>query len=154
MGGGFQGEGGKTIIPARAQAKITCRLVPDQDPTRIFEQFKAYVEQICPPGVTVEVIATGGGLPSRTSLDHPAAAAAIRAIEAIWGVPPVAIREGGSIPFVREFEEALGLPVVLIGFCPSAGNFHAPNEWMDLRLFEGGVRAMALYWDELAKDAA
>ncbi len=154
ISGGFQGEGGKTIIPARASAKITCRLVPDQDPHRIFERFQAYVEQIAPPGVTVEVISTGGGKPSRTSLEHPAAKAAVRAIEGIWGVPPVAIREGGSIPFVREFEEALGLPVVLIGFMPAGGNFHAPNEWMDLRLFEGGIRAMALYWDELASKAA
>jgi acetylornithine deacetylase/succinyl-diaminopimelate desuccinylase-like protein len=148
--GGFSGHGSKTIIPARAGAKITCRLVPDQDPERIFEQLRAYVLEIVPPGVLVEVLSLGTGKPSRTPLDHPATAAAARAIEAIWGVGPLYIREGGSIPFVAQFQETLGLPVVLLGFTPPGGNFHAPNEWMDMRYYEAGIRTMARYWDELA----
>jgi len=148
--GGFSGEGGKTIIPARAGAKITCRLVADQDPDRIIEALRTYVERIAPPGVRVEVIGEGGGRPSRTPIDHPATQAAARAIRRIWGEDPLYVREGGSIPFVAEFEHVTGLPIVLLGFAPAAGNFHAPNEWMSLRVFEAGIRTMAAYWDELA----
>jgi acetylornithine deacetylase/succinyl-diaminopimelate desuccinylase-like protein len=148
--GGFQGVGAKTIIPGRAHAKVSCRLVADQDPQRIFDAFKAYVAQVAPPGVTVEVSMLGGGDPSRTTIDHPATQAAARALEATFGRAPVYIREGGSIPFVATFEGALGLPVVLLGFVPPDGNFHAPNEWMDLDNYERGIRAMARYWDELA----
>jgi acetylornithine deacetylase/succinyl-diaminopimelate desuccinylase-like protein len=77
--------------------------------------------------------------------------AAARALEATFGRPPLFVREGGSIPFVATFEGVLGLPVVLLGFMPPNGNFHAPNEWMDLANFEGGIRAMARYWDQLAE---
>jgi len=152
--GGFQGVGAKTIIPGRAHAKVSCRLVADQDPQRIFDGLKAYIAQVAPPGVTVEVSLLGTGDPSRTAIDHPATQAAARALEAIFGRPPVYIREGGSIPFVATFEGTLGLPVVLLGFVPPDGNFHAPNEWMDLDNFERGIRAMARYWDELAAAGA
>jgi acetylornithine deacetylase/succinyl-diaminopimelate desuccinylase-like protein len=152
--GGYQGEGAKTIIPGRAGAKVSCRLVADQDPQRIFELFRAYVLEIAPPGVSVEVRTLGGGFGSRTSIDHPAVRAAARALEATFGRAPLYIREGGSIPFVATFEQALGLPVVLLGFCPPDGNFHAPNEWMDLANFEGGIRAMARYFEELAAPEA
>jgi acetylornithine deacetylase/succinyl-diaminopimelate desuccinylase-like protein len=149
--GGYQGDGSKTIIPGRAGAKVSCRLVADQDPDRIFELLRAHVLAIAPPGVRVEVRDLGGGRPVRTSLDHPAVRAAARALEATFGRPPLFVREGGSIPFVATFEGVLGLPVVLLGFMPPNGNFHAPNEWMDLANFEGGIRAMARYWDELAE---
>ena len=104
--------------------------------------------------MSVEVRDLGGGFGSRTSIDHPAVRAAARALEATFGRPPLYIREGGSIPFVATFEQALGLPVVLLGFCPPDGNFHAPNEWMDLANFEGGIRVMARYFDELAAPEA
>ena len=152
--GGYQGEGSKTIIPGRASAKVSCRLVPDQRPDRIFAALKAHVLALAPAGVRVTVTDLGGGLPSRTSLDHPAVRAAARALEATFGRPPLFIREGGSIPFVATFEEALGLPVVLMGFPPPDGNFHAPNEWMDRRNFEQGIRAFARTLDELAAPAA
>jgi acetylornithine deacetylase/succinyl-diaminopimelate desuccinylase-like protein len=148
--GGYMGSGTKTIIPRRATAKISCRLVPDQRPERIFEQLRDFVEEIVPPGVTVIVSDLGGGLPVRTSIDHPAVQAAARALEATFGRAPVYILEGGSIPFVATFEGVLGLPVVLMGFMPPDGNFHAPNEWMDLTNFEGGIRAVVRYFDELA----
>ena len=148
--GGFQGEGSKTIIPGRAHAKVSCRLVGNQDPARIFELFRDHVLRIAPPGVTVEVTSLGLGRPTLTSPDLPAARALARALEAQFGRPPVYVYEGGSIPFVATFEQLLHLPVVVMGFTPPDGNFHAPNEWMDLVNFESGIRAMGRYWDELA----
>jgi acetylornithine deacetylase/succinyl-diaminopimelate desuccinylase-like protein len=152
--GGFQGEGSKTIIPGSAHAKVSSRLVADQDPDRIYDLFRSYVLDIAPPGVRVEVRNLGGGRPTLTPTDLPWTQAAARAIGETFGRDPVFIREGGSIPFVATFETLLGLPVVLLGFTPPDGNFHAPNEWMDLANFEGGVRTMVRYWDELAKLAA
>jgi acetylornithine deacetylase/succinyl-diaminopimelate desuccinylase-like protein len=149
--GGFQGEGSKTIIPGEAHAKVSSRLVADQDPDKIFASLRDYIRKIAPPGVTVEVHDLGGGRPTLTSTEMPWTQAAVRAIGATFGREPVFIREGGSIPFVATFETLLHLPVVLLGFTPPDGNFHAPNEWMDLGNFEGGVRAMVRYWDELAK---
>ena len=147
--GGFQGEGSKTIIPAHAHAKISCRLVAAQDPDRIFEAFRAYVAEIAPPGVTTTVKLLGGGRPSLTPMDHPATQAAARALEATFGRAPVYIREGGSIPVCASFDSVLGLPVVLLGFTPPDDNAHAPNESMDLRNYETSIRTIARMWDEL-----
>ena len=147
--GRVRGEGSKTIIPASAHAKVSCRLVADQDPARIFEAFTAYVEEIAPPGVTTTVRSLGGGRPSLTPIDHPATQAAARALEATFGRAPVYIREGGSIPVCASFTSILGLPVVLLGFTPPDDNAHAPNEWMDLRNYETSIRTIARMWDEL-----
>ena len=147
--GGFQGEGSKTIIPAHAHAKVSCRLVAAQDPDRIFEALRAYVEEIAPPGVTTTVRLINGGLPSLTPIDHPLTQAAARAIESAFGQYPVFIREGGSIPVCASFGSILGLPVVLMGFAPPDDNAHAPNEWMDMRNYETGIRAIARLFDEL-----
>ena len=147
--GGFMGEGSKTIIPAHAHAKVSCRLVADQDPDRIFEAFRAYVEEIAPPGVTTTVQYLGGGHPSLTPIDHPATRAAARALEATFGQAPVYIREGGSIPVCASFSSLLGLPVVLLGITPPDDNAHAPNEWMDLANYETGIRTFARMFDEL-----
>jgi acetylornithine deacetylase/succinyl-diaminopimelate desuccinylase-like protein len=149
--GGFSGEGTKTIIPAHAHAKITCRLVAAQDPDRIAGLLEAYVAEIAPPGVRVEVVAQHGGLPSLTPIDHPATQAAARALEATFGVAPLYIREGGSIPVSASFESILGLPVVLLGFTPPDDHAHAPNEAMDLRNYETGIRTVARLWYELAE---
>ena len=148
--GGFQGEGAKTIIPAHAHAKVSCRLVSNQDSQRILEQFKAYVDEIAPPGVVVTVTDLGGGEPSLTPIDHPATQAAARALAATFGREPVYIREGGSIPVCASFEGILGLPVVLLGFDPPDQQAHAPNEWMDLTNYEVGIRTIVRMWDELA----
>jgi acetylornithine deacetylase/succinyl-diaminopimelate desuccinylase-like protein len=148
--GGFAGEGSKTIIPAHAHAKVSCRLVTDQDPHKIFELFKAFVEEIAPPGVTTTVQLLGGGWPSLTPMDHPATQAAARALEATFGRAPVYSREGGSIPICANFNNILGLPVVLLGFVQPSSNAHAPNEWMDLRNYETSILAIARTWDELA----
>ena len=148
--GGFQGEGAKTIIPAHAHAKVSCRLVANQDSQRVLEQFRAYVEEIAPPGVVVTVTDLGGGEPSLTPIDHPATQAAARALAATFGRDPVYIREGGSIPVCASFERILGLPVVLLGFDPPDQQAHAPNEWMDLTNYEVGIRTIVRMWDELA----
>ena len=148
--GGFQGEGAKTIIPAHAHAKVSCRLVTAQDPERIFAALRDHVLAIAPPGVRVEVRSLGGGRASLTPIDHPATQAAARALEATFGRPPVYIREGGSIPVCASFESILGLPVVLLGFDPPDQRAHAPNEWMDLRNYETGIRTIARMWDEVA----
>jgi len=147
--GGFTGEGSKTIIPAHAHAKVSCRLVVAQDPDRIFEAFRAYVEEIAPPGVTTTVRLLGGGHPSLTPMDHPATKAAARALEATFGRAPLYIREGGSIPVCASFGSILGLPVVLLGITPPDENAHAPNEWMDLGNYETGIRTFARAFEEL-----
>ena len=148
--GGFMGEGSKTIIPAHAHAKVSCRLVAAQDPQRIFAALEAFVAEIAPPGVTTTVRMLGGGRPSRTPIDHPATQAAARALEATFGRAPVYIREGGSIPICASFDTILGLPVVLFGFTQPHDNAHAPNEWMDLGNYETSILAIARAWEELA----
>ena len=149
--GGFQGDGAKTIIPAHAHAKVSCRLVADQEPMVIYERLRDFVAEIAPPGVTVTVRLLGGGRPSRTPTDHPVAQAAARALEATFGQPPVFVREGGSIPVSSSFERILGLPVVLLGFAQPGENAHAPDEWMDLRNYEGAIRAIVRTFDEIAE---
>ena len=143
----------KTIIPAQAHAKISCRLVADQDPDRIFEAFRIFVESIAPPGVRTTVTSLGGGRPSLTPIDHPATQAAARALEATFGQAPVFIREGGSIPVTASFGSILGLPVVLMGFTQPDDNAHAPDEWMDLRNYETAIRAVVRAWDETGRPA-
>jgi acetylornithine deacetylase/succinyl-diaminopimelate desuccinylase-like protein len=147
--GGFTGERTKTIIPAHAHAKVSCRLVVNQDPVHVFELLRSYVAEIAPPGVTTSVTSLHGGRPSLTPRDHPATRAAARAIEATFGRPPVYIREGGSIPVTASFESILGLPVVLLGFVQPDDHAHAPNEWMDLRNYETGIRTFVRMFDEL-----
>ena len=129
---------------------MSCRLVTDQDPDRLFEALRDHVLAIAPPGVRVTVRKLGGGHASLTPLDHPATLAASRALEATFGQKPVYIREGGSIPVCASFEQILGLPVVLLGFTPPDDHAHAPNEWMDLSNYETAIRTVVRMWDELA----
>ena len=147
--GGFEGEGAKTIIPAHAHAKISCRLVANQEPERIFELVAAYVAQVAPKSIRYSFRRLGDGRPSLTPIDHPATQAAARAIESTFGVSPLYIREGGSVPVCASFESILGLSTVLLGFAPADGQFHAPNEWMWMSNFETGIRTIARYWDEV-----
>jgi acetylornithine deacetylase/succinyl-diaminopimelate desuccinylase-like protein len=147
--GGFQGDGAKTIIPAHAHAKLSCRLVANQDPLTIFELVRAYVEEVAPPGVRTTVRHLHAGRPSLLPIDHPATQAAARAIAATFGREPLYVREGGSIPVTANFERILGLPVVLLGFTPPDDNAHAPNESMALTNYETGIRCIARLWDEL-----
>jgi len=147
--GGFQGEGAKTIIPAHAHAKISTRLVANQDAATVFAALRDFVAEIAAPGVTVRTTYIHGGEPSLTPADHPATQAAARAIEAVHGVAPVYVREGGSIPVTAAFDHSLGLPVVLLGFTQPSCNAHAPNEYLLLDNFEQGTRVIVRLWDEL-----
>jgi acetylornithine deacetylase/succinyl-diaminopimelate desuccinylase-like protein len=150
MWSGFVGDGAKTIIPAHAHAKLSTRLVANQDPAKVFAALRDFVAEIAPPGVRVTTSYIHGGDPSLTPTDHPATQAAARAIEAVYGAPPVYIREGGSIPITAVFENGLGLPVVLAGFIQPSCNAHAPNEWFMVENFEQGTRVIVRLWDELA----
>jgi len=148
--GGFQGHGQKTIIPAEAHAKISMRLVADQEPEDVFAKLKAFVEEIAPPGVEVTVRLLGTGRPSQTPLDHPHVGAASRALERVFGQSPLYINSGGSIPVAASFQRILGLPVVLLGFTQPNDLAHAPNEWFDLHNYEAAIRTMAATFDEIA----
>jgi acetylornithine deacetylase/succinyl-diaminopimelate desuccinylase-like protein len=140
--GGFTGDGSKTIIPAHAHAKISCRLVTAQDPAKIALQVEAALKAAAPRGLQVEVQNLGNGYPFLTPLGDPYLSAAANALKETFGADPLYIREGGSIPIAALFQRELSLPVVLLGFTPPDDNAHAPNESMDLGNFEGGIRTV------------
>jgi acetylornithine deacetylase/succinyl-diaminopimelate desuccinylase-like protein len=148
--GGFTGEGAKTVLPARAAAKISCRLVADQDPEEIADLLERQIARLAPPTVTTRLIRMHGGKPAETPIDHPAIRAAARALEAAFGRPVVYAREGGSIPIVATFDQELGLKTVLFGIAMPGCGMHAPNEWLDLDAYHRGTIAAARFWDELA----
>jgi acetylornithine deacetylase/succinyl-diaminopimelate desuccinylase-like protein len=147
--GGFTGEGSKTIIPAHAHAKVSCRLVPDQDGNRIFEQLRDFVLQVAPRGVKVEVRNLGTAKALRMDPELPVSKVAGRALEATFGQAPVFIRAGGSIPVAAMFSEILGLPITMLGFTNPDCNAHAPNETMVLLNYETGLRTITRLWDDL-----
>ncbi len=147
---GYTGEGAKTVLPARAMAKISMRLVPDQDYRDIARRFAEHVRQLAPEGVTVEVEALHGGPPWYAEPKGEIFQAAQRALAAAFGREPVFIREGGSIPIVQAFEQTFGAPVVLIGFGLPGENAHAPNEWMSLDNYTRGTEAIANLYHELS----
>lgn len=146
---GYTGEGAKTVLPAKAMAKVSCRLVPDQDPKVIGQLMRNHVERVAPPGVTVTVQELHGGRPWKAEPGGPLFDAARRALHAAFGREPVLTGEGGSIPVVGDFERILGAPVLLLGFGLPGENAHAPDEWMSLENFEKGMRAIAVLWDEI-----
>lgn len=147
--GGFQGEGIKTVIPSEAHAKITCRLVPNQDPDEIIELLQKHIQSHTPPGVTVNITLFDKGAPFVTPFDHPAIQAAGRAYEKVYHVPTSFTRMGGSIPIVATFDQILRKPVVLMGFGLPDENFHAPNEHFHLENFDKGLETLCYYWYEL-----
>jgi acetylornithine deacetylase/succinyl-diaminopimelate desuccinylase-like protein len=151
ISGGFQGEGAKTIIPARASAKVSCRLVPDQEPDDIARKLSAHFERVAPPGVRVRVEPLHGGRPYLAPTEHPVYEVAKRAFSKAFGRPTVFIREGGSIPFVRTIADATGKPCLLMGFGQPDENAHAPNEWLDLENYHLGIKSAAYLYDELAR---
>jgi acetylornithine deacetylase/succinyl-diaminopimelate desuccinylase-like protein len=147
--GGYTGEGAKTVLPAKAMAKVSCRLVPDQTPAEIEALMKAHVDRVKPPGVTVTVEHLHGGTPWRAELNGPLFDAARRALKAAYDRDPVITGEGGSIPVVGDFQRILNAPVLLVGFGLPGENAHAPNEWMSVDNYQRGMRAIAALWDEL-----
>jgi acetylornithine deacetylase/succinyl-diaminopimelate desuccinylase-like protein len=147
---GFTGEGAKTVLPAVAMAKVSMRLVANQDPDKIAQLFEAHVRDIAPKTVEVKVTRMHGGKPWMTSYDNPFVQAAGRAIERGFGRKPVFTREGGSIPVVSTFQEVLGLPSVLFGVGLPDENAHAPNEKLDVANFHNGIIASAILYQEIA----
>lgn len=147
--GGFQGEGGKTIIPAEAGAKISMRLVPDQEPARIADLFTSYVKELAGDDVSITVKTHNLAFPSVTPIDSPEAGAAKRAYEDTWGVPALFTREGGSIPIVATIQRELNAPVVLMGLGLD-DNIHSPNEHFSVAGFHRGVEALVRLYAYLA----
>ncbi len=152
--GGFQGEGAKTIIPSEAHAKVSMRLVADQDPDDIVAKVRRHVADVTPAGVEVSIREMHHATPVRISPDAPAVKAANRALEATFGRAPVAVHSGGTIPVIAIFDEVLGVPSVLMGFGLRTENLHAPNEHFHLENLHRGVEASTRYWYEVAEALA
>jgi acetylornithine deacetylase/succinyl-diaminopimelate desuccinylase-like protein len=149
---GYTGEGAKTVLPSKAMAKVSCRLVPDQDPKEIERLMQAHVARVAPAGVTVTATHLHGGRPWRADLAGPLFDAAKAALAEVFGREPVVTGEGGSIPVVGDFERILGAPVLLVGFGLPGENAHAPNEWMSLENYDKGMRAMARLYERYAAE--
>jgi len=147
--GGFTGEGAKTVIPARAVAKISLRLAADQWPDEALEQFTGAVARACPRGVTAQVRSIHGAAPSLVNPDNIFIRAAADALKEVFGQETVYIRSGGSIPIVGLFDQHLGIPSVLMGFGLPDDNLHAPNEKFHLPNFYRGIEAVAKYLEAL-----
>ena len=150
LASGYQGEGAKTIIPAKASAKLSMRLVPDQDPDRIAALTETHLKRLCPSGVALTVRRHGGGKPFLTPRTHPAMRAAERALKAGFESDVYFIREGGSIPFVTAITDALSAPCLLVGFGLPDEHAHAPDEYLDLDNFHRGIRSIIHLYYELA----
>lgn len=163
IGGGYQGEGSKTVIPSEAFAKITCRLVADQEPVAIQEAVVAAIRSRCPAGVTLSVRCGGSGAPymvvppgrSNTPADQPAALArafesAERSIGRCFGRPPIFLREGGSIPVIADFKKRAGLDSLMVGLFTPVDNLHAPDESFSLTIMERAIAA----FEQIIKDIA
>lgn len=146
---GYTGEGAKTVLPNKAMAKVSFRLVPNQSDTRVTELFEAHVRAVSPPGVTVEVREMHGGRPWKASVEGPVFEAAAEALEEAFGTSPVPMGGGGSIPIVVEFEERLGASALLVGFSLPGCNLHAPDEWLSAENYEKGIGALARLYRNL-----
>ena len=147
---GFTGEGAKTVLPAVAMAKVSMRLVPDQHPDKVAQQFEDYLKKVAPKTVEVKLTRMHGGKPWMAEFDNKYVRAAGRAIEQGFGKSPVFNREGGSIPVVSTFQEELGVPSVLFGVGLPDENAHAPDEKLDLGNFHNGIIASAYLYQEIA----
>ena len=147
--GGFIGAGAKTVIPAKAVAKVSMRLVPGMTPTKAFSQYKDFVQKIAPAGVDVSVRLIHSGDPCLIPVDNPYIKAATQALQQVWGKETVFIRSGGSIPIVGDFDRHLGLPSVMMGFGLPDDNIHAPNEKFNLRNFALGIESIICFLEEV-----
>ena len=150
---GYTGEGAKTVLPNHAMAKVSFRLVPDQNPDRIRQLLEAHISTLDLSGVRVKVLELHGGRPWRTSVEGPAFEAASEALEEAFGTQPIPMGGGGSIPIVVEFEEKLEATALLVGFSLPGCNLHAPNEWFPIDNYEKGIGALARMYPKLIKIA-
>ncbi|HSG08186.1 MAG TPA: dipeptidase [Longimicrobiales bacterium] len=146
---GYTGEGAKTVLPGKAMAKVSFRLVPTQSPDKVKPLLEAHVKKVAPPGVTATVVELHGGRPWKARVDAKLLAAASKALEEAYGAPAVLQGEGGSIPIVVDFEEVLKCSALLVGFALPGCNLHAPNEWFSLDSFEKGIGALARLYGNL-----
>lgn len=149
--GGFVGEGASTIIPSKMKAKVSMRIVPDQDPAHISAAFDQAVKDVAPEGVKVEIVTHASCAAYLCPLDSPGMAAASEAAKAGFGVDPVFIREGGSLPILPLFKEVLGADSLMMGFCDPECNAHGPNEFLALDDFQRGIKAAAHLLDRMAR---
>jgi acetylornithine deacetylase/succinyl-diaminopimelate desuccinylase-like protein len=151
IGGGYQGTGVKTVIPARAQAKISIRTVPDQDPAELEKLFRRHLARVVPPTVTVRMRTLSASNPALINRNHPALRAASSAYQKGFGSRPVFLRSGGSVPAASIFQKLLGIPTVLMGFALPDDHIHAPNEKFHLPNFYRGIETSIWYMAEAAK---
>ena len=149
--GGYQGEGAKTVIPALASAKVSFRLVPDQDPAEVGRQFRTHIRTVTPPGVQVEVIDLQGGRPWRANPGGPFFEAARRALKAVFGVEPLLTGEGASIPIVADLVQVLGAEGVLVGLALPGANMHAPDEWFPDEHIQKGIETFTRFYEEIPR---
>lgn len=143
--GGYQGEGAKTVLPSKATAKISARLVPNQSSIKITEKLLEYFKKIAPQSVTVSAFEHHGGEPYMTPIDSKAYKAAAKAMETTFGKKPIPVRGGGSIPICSLFEKELGVKVVFLGFGLDSDNLHSPNEKFDLANFYKGIETIPYF---------
>ena len=164
VGGGYQGEGSKTVIPAEAFAKITCRLVPDQNAEDIAEKVRHFIEKLSPPSVRVEVEVKGGGnpyvvippgKPGSTGLESElmkkAFPLAEECVKKSFGSNPLYLREGGSIPIIRDLKEVAGLDALMLGLFTNEDNLHAPDESFCMKIFDNAIDAFSRFFQKLAR---
>ncbi len=149
--GGFTGKGAKTVLPSKATAKISMRLVPNQDPGKIAKEFKKYVESLAPKSVKIHVTSMHGGFPVVIPMDNPVVIAASKAVEKAFKKKTVFTREGGSIPIVVEFVKILKAPTILMGLGLDTDDIHSPNEHFLIKNFEYGLYSSAYFLDEFSK---
>lgn len=148
---GYIGEGSKTVLPAYAMAKISCRLVPDQHPDQVYEQLKQHMTENAPRSIRWEIIQMVGSPPSISDRNSPWAQAYLKAAETVWGVRPAFKREGGSVPVVTDFQQTLGVDVVNMGFGLPTDNMHGPNEKLELPNWYRGIDALIHFFFNLAE---
>jgi acetylornithine deacetylase/succinyl-diaminopimelate desuccinylase-like protein len=151
LGSGYQGEGPKTIVPSRATAKISFRLVPDQDPTELRETVTQFLQDQCPATVSIEVIFQHQGKPYLVKPDSPYGQAAQRALQKTFDRPPVFIREGGSVPITQSFKDVLNLDTLLLGLALPDARAHSPNENFPVENLEAGIRLNQRLLEEIAE---
>jgi acetylornithine deacetylase/succinyl-diaminopimelate desuccinylase-like protein len=151
MPGGFTGAGAKTVIPAKAIAKVSMRLVPDMTPQDAFAQYRNYVESLKPAGIELDVRLIHSGDAIVIGTDNPYIKAATKALKQVWKKDTVFIRSGGSIPIVGDFERHLKIPAVMMGFGLPDDNLHAPNEKFHLANFYRGIESIITFFEELGK---
>ncbi|MBL8144747.1 MAG: dipeptidase [Anaerolineae bacterium] len=148
---GWTGEGSKTVLPAKAMAKVSCRLVANQDPQKIYELVRDFVAEVAPAGVRVKVSLLSSGEAASMDINDPAMRAVARAYERGWGKAPIYLREGGSIPVVADFRKLLGVPVLLMGYGLNTDGPHGPDEHYSLAMFHRGIDTAIIFLEEISR---